>query len=82
MKIISIEKVLEAAGGAAGLRDMLEQAGQPSPANSSAISLWNFRGRLPGKWAGAVIYALAVEANVNPLDLLVDAEITAEELGL
>jgi hypothetical protein len=84
MKVISIEKVLKAAGGAAALRDLLEQAGQPVPTASTVISVWRFRGRVPGRWVGAVIYALAREANVNPLDLLADAEveITAEELGL
>lgn len=68
MKVLSIQKVLTKAGGAARLQDLLWRAGQPFPSHQR-LHNWKVRGTIPGAWAGAVIWALACHG-VNPLDLL------------
>lgn len=82
MKVISVKRVFLASGGPAGLRDMLIRAGQPTPIDAASIGNWSSRGRLPGRWAGAVLFALHDQAQVDPLDLIDEAPITAKELGL
>ena len=72
MKVISVDKVLEASKGAVGLRAMLAHAGQPVPRGDDTISLWKFRRRLPVAWVGAVLFALHASAGIDPLDLLVE----------
>ena len=66
--LLSIDKVLEQAGGPAKLRDLLERTGQPKP-KADTISMWANRGVIPGWWSGCIIYALATQG-VHPLHLL------------
>lgn len=68
MMLLSIDKVLEQAGGPAKLRDLLERTGQPKP-QADTISMWANRGVIPGWWSGCIIYALATQG-VHPLHLL------------
>jgi hypothetical protein len=68
MMLLSIDKVLEQAGGPAALRDLLERTGQPRP-EADTISMWASRGVIPGWWSGCIIYALATQG-VHPLHLL------------
>lgn len=70
MKVLSIYKVLEAAGGAARLQETLFRTGQPYPSHQT-LANWKARNAVPGAWAGAVIYALACKG-VNPMRLLSD----------
>lgn len=70
MKILSIQKVLKKAGGAARLQDTLWRAGQPFPSHQR-IRNWKVRGSIPGSWAGAILWAMACKG-VNPLSLLED----------
>jgi hypothetical protein len=70
MKVLSIRKVLEYAGGSSRLQETLYRAGQPYPSDQR-LSNWKARGSIPGAWAGAIIWALACKG-VNPLKLLDD----------
>ena len=70
MKTLSIHRVLNAAGGAAKLQELLYRSGQPYPSHVR-IAMWKARNSIPGSWAGALIYALACKG-VNPISLLVD----------
>jgi hypothetical protein len=70
MKVISVHKVIELAGGAARLQDLMIRAGQPYP-DHQRINNWKNRGAVPGSWVGAVIWALACKG-VNPIKLLSD----------
>jgi hypothetical protein len=70
MKVVSIHKVIEAAGGAARLQTLMIRAHQPYP-DHQRIGNWKRRGQIPGSWVGAVMWALACKG-VNPIDLLSD----------
>lgn len=71
MKVLSVNKVLDEAGGAAKLQELLYRAGQPYP-SLPRISMWKARNSIPGWWAGAIIYAFACK-KVNPLRLLAES---------
>lgn len=68
MKVVSIHKVLEKAGGAARLQETLYRSGQPYPSHQT-LANWKARGMIPGWWVGAIVWALACKG-VNPLTLI------------
>lgn len=68
MKVLSVSKVLELAGGPANLQRLMYRAGQPFP-SFQTMTNWQARDSLPGWWAGAIIYTLACKG-INPLKLL------------
>jgi hypothetical protein len=70
MKVLSVHKVLELAGGPAGLQKLMYRAGQPFP-SFQQIANWQTRNSIPGWWIGAIIYTLACK-RINPLKLLTD----------
>jgi hypothetical protein len=70
MKVLSIHKVLELAGGAANLQKLMYRAGQPFP-SFQTLTNWQARNSIPGWWAGAIIYTLACKG-INPVKLLSD----------
>jgi hypothetical protein len=81
VKALSITKILDVVGSPAGLREMMARAGQPAPSLNS-IKLWISRDHVAGSsWAAPLLFALATEKNINPLDLLDDVELSAEELA-
>lgn len=68
MKVLDVNLVLSLAGGAAKLRETMVRAGQPMP-SFQRIHHWKMRDRIPGTWAGSIIWALACKG-VNPIKLL------------
>lgn len=78
--LLSIDRVLCAASahwdekqdgarGASSLRKLMDAAGQPVP-DFHVINQWVERDMIPGKWTGAVLYALALKG-VHPMNLLI-----------
>jgi len=72
MMVWNVAAILDLAGGAPALRKALARHGQDVP-DSSAISMWKSRNRLPGGWSAQVLYVLALQQKRFDLrELLVD----------
>jgi hypothetical protein len=65
MKVLSVRKVLEAAGSPVRLQRLLWRAGQPYP-TLRAIYGWKVSRLIPARWQAPIMWAFACKG-VNPI---------------